>query len=88
MFVSSQMKPDGNKTDYTECSQVCFVHYFCGACELIQIANVAERRKAEGHPVVTPISNPAQMQVMQAQLALQQAQLTQQQAAAAAPAAP
>jgi len=42
--------------------------FSCGACALVQMANVADRRRAEGRPVVTQVVNPqleAQLQMMQ-----------------------
>jgi hypothetical protein len=84
--VKNMMKPTDDKTDYTGCAQVCIMHTCCGCCELAQLANVADIRKAAGHPVVTPISNPMQMQMMQQMQQMQMNQLAMNQAAA--PAAP
>ncbi len=87
------MKPKDDKTDYTSCPNVCLINSpcLCGCCELIRLANVADKRKLEGRPVVTPIANPllmAQLQQMQQmQMNVAMLQMQQQQAAAAAPAA-
>ena len=73
-----QMKPADDKTDYTSLPCICCVHNFCGACELVQLANIADRRAARGAPVCTPIKNPA-MEAQAAMMAQMQAQLAQQQ---------
>jgi hypothetical protein len=96
MMRPTQMKPADDATDYTTCGQVCCMHAFCGSCELIQLANVADIRKAKGNPVVTPISNPAlmasmammqQMQMNNMMMQQQQMQMQQQANMNAAPAA-
>jgi hypothetical protein len=84
------MKPKDDKTDYTSSGQVCCVHHCCGGCEMLQLANVADLRKAAGDPVGTPIANPLMMQQMQQMqsMQMQMAQLQLLQAAQPAAAAP
>ena len=76
------MKPAHDKSDYTSCAQVCFVHHVfcCGTCELIQLANAADLRHTAGHPVATPIANPMLMQQMQQMQQMQMNQIMMNQA--------
>ena len=78
------MRPKNLKKDYATCPYLCCFNQVnsytcsstislcgilgCGACALCQMANVADRRRAAGQPVVTQVVNPqleAQLQMMQ-----------------------